>query len=64
MVERILDVMQSRGLMADEADALAVVEAMRDPTEAMFLARPVYIPHGDAWRQIWEWQIDAILSET
>lgn len=61
MIDRILDVMLSRGLMADENDAKAIIEAMRDPTEAMFLARPVDVPKREMWSQWWEWQIDAML---
>lgn len=36
MADRILDVMQSRGLMADEADAKAIIKAMREPTREMW----------------------------
>ena len=62
MVDRILDVMQSRGLLADEADARAVIEAMREPTEAIYLARPVIISERSIWRGIWSGIIDAALS--
>lgn len=36
MIDRILDVMQTRGLLADESDAKAVIQAMREPTRPMW----------------------------
>lgn len=60
MIDRILDVMLSRGLMADEDDARAIIEAMRDPTEKMYLSRPVDVPDREVWLRWWGWQIDAM----
>jgi hypothetical protein len=62
MIDRILDVMLSCGLNADETDAIAIIEAMRDPTEAMFRARPIAIPERSDWERIWGWQVDAMLA--
>ena len=64
MIDRILEVMLSRGLNANEADAIAIIEAMRDPTEAMFRARPISCPERADWERIWGWQIDAMLYGT
>lgn len=63
MIDRVLDVMLSRGLMAEEADARAVIEAMREPTELMWLARPVACPKRETWARWWNWQIDAMLTD-
>jgi|KBSMisStaDraftv2_1062788.scaffolds.fasta_scaffold186028_2 hypothetical protein len=61
MIDRILDVMLARGLNADEADVIAIIEALRDPTEIMFRARPVSVADRNDWERIWRWQIDAML---
>ena len=45
------------------ASAKAAVEALREPTDAMYRARPISIPERPDWLRIWGWQIDAILSE-
>ena len=63
MIDKILDVMQARGLQAYEPDVKAVIEAMRDPTEAMWLSRPVGCPEREMWARWWGWQIDAMLNE-
>ncbi len=63
MIDRLVDVMQSRGLMADDDDAKAIIEALRDPTEAMWLSRPVDCPEREMWARWWGWQIDAMLNE-
>ncbi len=62
MVDRILDIMQSRGLMANEADARAVIEAMRDPTEAMIDAAWAEALAEDAGG-VWCAMIDAMLKD-
>lgn len=46
-----------------KANARAVVEAMREPTEAIYLARPVHIHDREDWRRIWQGAIDAALTE-
>ena len=62
MVDRLLDIMLARGLNADEIDVIAIIEAMRDPTEAMFRARPIAISERSDWERIWGWQVDAMLA--
>jgi hypothetical protein len=42
--------------------AKAAIEALREPTEAMYLARPVGIPERADWNRIWGWQIEAMLE--
>ncbi len=69
MVDIILDIMQSRGLMADEADARAVIAAMREPAHwipidtfdprfgdknALYLIAGVY-PNGLRWVECCYW---------
>lgn len=39
--------------------AHAMLGAMREPTEGMYLARPIVIPDREDWRRIWGWAIDA-----
>lgn len=63
MADRLLDVMQSRGLMADDGDVRAVIEALRDPTEAMWLSRPIDCPEREMWAKWWGWQVDAMLTD-
>jgi len=62
MIDRILDVMLSRGLNANEADVVAIIEAMRDPTDAMFRARPIACAEREMWSMWWGWQIEAMLG--
>jgi hypothetical protein len=50
MVDRILDIMQSRGLLADENDARAVIDAILADLEARF--GPEERPD---WSQIQRW---------
>jgi hypothetical protein len=49
-------------LNADEADAIAIIEAMRDPTDAMFRARPIVCAEREMWLKWWNWQIEAMLD--
>jgi hypothetical protein len=65
IVDRVLDVMWSRGLMANEDDARAVIKAMREPTDAM--AEVGFQLTGDpCWqddvKRAWRAMIDEILK--
>ena len=62
MIDRILDLMLSRGLNANEEDVIAIIKALRVPTDMMYRARPIHIPERVDWDRIWGWQIEAMLE--
>jgi hypothetical protein len=71
MVKRLLELMWSRGFMADESDVRALIAAMREPTRKMLReacaqagkeqVRPVSIHLTDA-ELCWRAMIDAALD--
>jgi hypothetical protein len=54
-----------RPLLLEEAKAavLATLEAIREPSEAVYLARPVIIPDRKDWATFWAGAIDALRAE-
>ena len=64
MIDRILDLMLSRGLNANEEDVIAIIKALRVPTDMMYRARPIHIPERADWDRIWGWQIEAMLEDS
>ena len=67
MTYRILDVMLSHGLNVKEADVIAILNALRDPTDEM--AQAVFLETGDpCWLEnaikAWQAGIDAALAES
>lgn len=76
VIRRIHAIMSSRGLMADEDDARAVLDVMREPTmemcDAATAATAAFLDlsqHGIALRRAkhairWNAMIDAALKET
>lgn len=65
MIDRVARVLGERigGLGPYQETARAVIEAMREPTEPMWLSRPVDCPNREVWARWWNWQIDAMLNE-
>ncbi len=69
MIDHVLDIMLSRGLMADDSDARALVAAMRIPTKAMLDAAwrlpddgPAII-YKSAIEEKWREMIEAALKD-
>ncbi len=62
MVDRVLDLMLARGLMADEADVRYVIRAMREPTEAMQDAGAFPRENRMPVAYIWRAMLDAALK--